>query len=399
MKTRYGKKMAAALLLMLPLFTLAQNTTPEVKEKLSNNNLLALLLIVVTVILAIVIAGMGRVLLHIGNLLLEKHREEKKGGNPVSTMVITGLLLLAAQVAVAQDVKPVTKVIPNYGGLSSTLFYTFVGVIGLELVAILTLWLLIRKLYADLKPAKQAVVVKKNPAFVRWWSRLDKKLFTRAVPVAAEADVMLDHDYDGIHELDNALPPWWKYGFYITIAVAVFYLYHFHVSGNGKNPTQEYAAEVQYAKEQKARYDELNKDKIDEEKVPMADAAGISYAQGLFNANCVSCHGDKGQGGAGPNLTDDYWIHKGSLNDIYQSIKHGYPDKGMQPWIQKFNPKEISQLASYIKTMRGTKPAGAKEPQGDLYVEEAKPASDTLAVKKDSLGIKTVKKDTLSVKK
>lgn len=388
----------AAFLFMLPALAIfAQDTQPVVKEKLSENNLLALLLIIVTVILALVIAGMGRVLMHIGKLLLEKSRSEKEGGNPLTAAIMTGVLLLAAYAVQAQDAKPVTKVVANYGGLSPTLFYTFVGVIALELITILTLWLMMRRLYAELRPAKQAVVVKKNAAFVRWWSKLDKKLFTRAVPVETEADVLLDHDYDGIHELDNALPPWWKYGFYFTIAVAVFYLYHFHVSGSGKNPTEEYTAEVERAKIQKAIYDEQNKDKVDEANVPMADAAGIAYAKGLFAANCLSCHGDKGQGGAGPNLTDDYWMHKGSLNDVYQSIKHGYPDKGMQPWIQKFNPKEISQLASFVKSLRGTKPAGAKEPQGELYTEEVKAASDTMAVKKDTLNVKKATKDTLSV--
>jgi cytochrome c oxidase cbb3-type subunit 3 len=193
---------------------------------------------------------------------------------------------------------------------------------------------------------------------------------------------MLDHDYDGIRELDNALPPWWKYGFYITIAVAFIYIFNFHVWGNGKNPTQEYAIEMEQAKIEKELYDAGYIDKIDEANVPMADAAGLQKAKEIFTTDCWACHGKAGEGGAGPNLTDDYWLHKGSINDIYQSIKHGYPDKGMQSWAVKFNPKEISYLASYIKTLHGTNPPNAKAPQGDLFVENGTDSAS--AVKKDS---------------
>lgn len=371
------KRIAVVFLLMLPALSMfAQNAQPEVKEQLSSNNLLAGLLIATTIILALVIFGMGRALLHISTMVMEKSRKEKQG--VVNTILLIAALLLA-QVAPAQET--VTKTLPNYGGLSQTLFILFAIVIGIEITAIFFLAFFIKRLYAELVPGKvkAAKTVRENKLAL-WWKRVDEKLFTRAVPVAAEADIMLDHDYDGIRELDNALPPWWKYGFYITILVAVFYLFHFHVSGNGKNPDQEYIAEIAHAKKQKALYDEQNKDKVNEEHVPMADAAGISYAKSLYATNCVSCHGEQGQGGAGPNLTDDFWLHKGSLNDVYQSIKQGYPDKGMQPWIQKFNPKEISQLASFIKTLHGTKPANAKAPQGNQFVEETT-AADSAVVK------------------
>lgn len=383
------KRIAVVLLLMLPaLHLFAQNAQPEVKEQMSSNNLLAGLLIATTIILALVIFGMGRALLHISRMVMEKSRKEKQGAVNATLLIVA---LLLAQVAPAQET--ITKTIPNYGGLSQTLFILFAIVIGIEITAIFFLAFFIKRLYAELVPETvKAVKTVKQHRLWRWWKRMDEKLFTRAVPVAAEADVMLDHDYDGIRELDNALPPWWKYGFYITIFVAVFYLFHFHVSGSGKNPDQEYIAEIARAKEQKARYDELNKDKVDEDHVPMADAAGISFAKSLYTTNCVSCHGEKGEGGAGPNLTDDYWIHKGSLNDIYRSIKIGYPDKGMQPWIQKFNPKEISQLASFIKTLHGTKPANPKAPQGDLFVDET-PTADSVVAKNKPLADSVVIKN------
>jgi len=194
---------------------------------------------------------------------------------------------------------------------------------------------------------------------------------TRAIPLEKEADVMLDHDYDGIRELDNALPPWWKYGFYITIGIAIIYFFNFQVLGYGKNPTQEYNDEMAKASLQKEMYEANNKDKIDENNVTMADASGLAQAKEIFTTKCFPCHGKLGEGGAGPNLTDNYWLHKGSLNDIYKTIKNGYPDKGMQSWASVYSPKEISYLASYVKTLHGTNPPNAKAPQGDLYIDSS----------------------------
>jgi len=240
-------------------------------------------------------------------------------------------------------------------------------------------------------PQKEVAVAKKS-VLTEWWAGLDKKIFTKAVAVEKEADILLDHDYDGIKELDNALPPWWKYGFYITIAIAFVYLLNFHVLGNGKNPTEEYVAEMENARIQKEIFEAGNKDKIDEKNVPMADAAGLARAKEIFVTKCFACHGNLGQGGVGPNLTDDFWLHKGSLNDIYNTIKVGYADKGMQSWANDFTPKEMSFLASYVRTLKGTNPPNPKAPQGDLYTETA--AATVVA---DSA--KTAKPDSASLNK
>ncbi|MBK7122458.1 MAG: cytochrome c [Chitinophagaceae bacterium] len=144
------------------------------------------------------------------------------------------------------------------------------------------------------------------------------------------------------------------------------------------------------------KYEAGNKDRIDEKNVPMADAAGIEAGRRLFEANCIACHLKDGGGSVGPNLTDNYWIHKGSINDIYNTIKIGYPDKGMQSWSGQFTPKEISFLASYIKTLVGTKPAVGKEQQGEFYVDG--PVTASASVKKtDSLSAK--KPDSVLVAK
>lgn len=350
----------------------------------STTNQLATLLVITTIVFAFVIWGLGQVLVAFTKQMIEKNKNASK---VVMFAVIAGLSLFT-QVASAQTATATpeaVKVVPNYGGLTGTEFYLLVTVIAVEIIAILFLTFSIRRIYTELL-AKPENSVAKQSSLATWWSNLDKKVFTKAVPVEKEADVLLDHDYDGIHELDNALPPWWKYGFYITIAVAVFYIFFYHVSGTGKNPLQEYQAEMDKARIEKEAYEANNKDKIDENNVPLADAAGLQKGKEFFTTDCWPCHGKLGEGGAGPNLTDDYWIHKGSLNDIYLSIKHGYPDKGMQSWAVKYNPKEISYLASFIKSLRGSNPPNGKAPQGDLFTEAAagSGAKDSTAAKVDT---------------
>ena len=222
------------------------------------------------------------------------------------------------------------------------------------------------------------------PVAEKWWKHLDRRLFTKAVPVEKEEDVLLDHDYDGIKELNNALPPWWKYGFYITIVVAVFYLLRFHVWKTGPDPEQEYANEMRIAAQQIEDYRKKAGDQIDEKTVTMAGASGIAEGDKIFHSNCFACHGAKGEGGVGPNLTDNYWLHGGTINDIFKTIKYGVPEKGMQSWEKTYSPSQIKDLASYIKTLVGTHPANPKAPQGDLFTDN-KP--DSANNKKDSSAV------------
>ena len=370
---------------------LAQDASAE-KTVTSPNNLLAILLIATAVVLLLVIWGMGQILVSLSSQLLKKNKAASKI-TALSLLVILSLLSENgwAQAPAAEEV---VKVIPNYGGLSAKTFYLLIAVIGTEIFAILFLYFSIRRVFAELLPEKAASTVKESK-LAALWVKLDKKLFTKAIPIEQEADSLLDHNYDGIQELDNALPPWWKYGFIITIGFAFVYILNFHVLGNGKNPTEEYQAEMDKAQIEKEAYEAKNKDRIDEANIPMADAAGIKDAEVNYLANCVACHGAKGEGGVGPNLTDDYWLHKGALNDVYHTIKVGYPDKGMQAWASKFNPKEISQLASYIKTLHGTNPPNGKAPQGDLFTDAT--ATDSLKTNKTD-SIKITGLDTTKVK-
>jgi cytochrome c oxidase cbb3-type subunit 3 len=334
-----------------------------------NANLLEILLIAAAIVLLFVIWGMGQVLLILGKKLNAKKKQLAKLG---SLMILFGLFTLTSTAQTADPVPVAANASANYGGIAALEFWSLAAVIGIEFLVILFLAFMGRRMYLELTGAADASLAKMDGAaheassFSVWWKQLDEKFFTRAVPVEKEADVLLDHDYDGIKELDNALPPWWKYGFYITIVVAFIYVANFHVFGIGKNPEQEYASEMEEGKRVEEAYKAKTKNLVDENNLVISDAAGIADGAKVFAQSCIACHGAKGEGGIGPNLTDDYWIHGAAITDVYKTIKLGYPDKGMQSWESMFSPVQIKNLSSFVLSLKGTNPPNAKAPQGDL---------------------------------
>ena len=338
------------------------------------SNYLEILMIIVALLLVVVIWSLSSVLA----MIAKKVVEQSKQANKVLMILVIASSSLFSNYALGQDptTSDSTAAAPviNYGGMSSTSFWTMGTVIALELLVVLLLVVFIKGLWKSLHPIAQVATEKKIASswLVTTWNKLDKQFFTKAAPIEQEADIMLDHDYDGIKELDNALPPWWKYGFYITIVVAVFYILKFEVWKTGQDQIQEYTTEMAEAKLQTEAYLAEMKENVDEKSVVMSDAAGINAGKELFAKTCVACHMSNGEGGVGPNLTDDYWIHGGSINDVFKTIKYGYPDKGMQAWSSTYSPVQIQQLSSYIKSLKGTNPPNAKAPQGDLYAELAK---------------------------
>ncbi len=216
------------------------------------------------------------------------------------------------------------------------------------------------------------------------WSKVMKGL-TRSVPIEQEADVMLDHNYDGIRELDNRLPPWWIWGFYFTIAFAVVYLLSFHVAGTAKLSLAEYQEEMDNAKKEREERMKNSADNITFENVTyLTDAGLIGSGKQTFEKLCVTCHGNAGQGNVGPNLTDDFWLNGGGIKNVFHTITEGVPAKGMISWKSQLTPKQIQQVASFILTLHGTNPEGAKEAQGEKWVEEVKTDSVEFA-KSDTL--------------
>lgn len=213
-----------------------------------------------------------------------------------------------------------------------------------------------------------------------FWKKLNQSL-TQAVPIEQESAIVLDHDYDGIRELDNHLPPWWTYLFYITIAFSVVYMFIYHVSGSMPLQAEEYQAEMTLAAKAKADRTTGEVSNIDENNVELTtDATNLANGAQTYIRQCAACHKEKGEGGIGPNLTDEYWLHGGSISDIFRTIKYGVPDKGMISWEPLLSPTQMRDVTSYIYTLRGTNPPNAKGPQGALYKEEPMAASDSLNV-------------------
>lgn len=208
------------------------------------------------------------------------------------------------------------------------------------------------------------------PVTESFWSTFKKKFITGDVlPVEQEAEVALDHVYDGIQELDNHMPPWLKYTFYGTIAFAVIYCISFFSLGLVQISEQEYVAEMAQAEKEVGEFRKLVAASIDENTAKqITDEATLASAKAIYSQNCSACHGAAGEGGVGPNLTDEYWLHGGSVKDVFKTIKYGIPQKGMIAWQQKLKPDEIQSVSSYILSLQGTKPANSKEPQGDKVV-------------------------------
>ncbi len=380
---RFAKILFIPILLLLSsVASMAQDAAAgEAKTVQSSNNMLAFTMMLVAIVLAFVVYAMGQVLITLSRQVLEKQRQSK------SSVIVLLLIMLGlgngnafAQEATDAAAEAV-KVLPNYGGLAPTAFWALITVIASEVLVIFVLLLYINRMKRELMPEP----AKKSLALVEWWKRMDKKVFTNAVAVEKESEIELAHNYDGIKELDNALPPWWKWGFIITIGISVLYMLNFHVFGSGKNQLQEYDDELAKAKIEMEAFKAKNKDNVDEANLQMADASGIAKGKEIFLMMCWACHGKEGEGSTGPNLTDDYWIHKGSLTDIYLSVKHGYPDKGMQAWEKQYSPKDILNLSSFIKSIKGTNPPNAKPPQGDLFDDAAGGSAATPA---DSTAIK-----------
>jgi len=121
---------------------------------------------------------------------------------------------------------------------------------------------------------------------------------------------------------------------------------------------------------------------INESNIEMLmGAADLEAGKKVFNTLCAVCHRTDGGGLVGPNLTDQYWIHGGSIQDVFRTVKYGVPDKGMISWKEQLSPVQMAQVSSYILTLAGTNPADPKEPQGILYVPEVPAAgSDTTGV-------------------
>jgi len=383
MRIRFNKYVSLAMLAILaPVLVQAAEAaaTPEGNKF----NAILIGLVSLTLILLFAILVLGNTLRQLGFVYRDKMRSERKAGLMKTVALLMGLGLTSLAANAEEAAAEATSSAPAYiSGIPSVHFYTLMGIIGLELLVIISMVFLIRTMVRLISADPTKAALAEKVVKVNFWDR-----FNKVVPIEKEADIMLDHDYDGIKELDNSLPPWWKYGFYLTIVTGVIYLWYYHAGGNGPSSHDEFVAEVQAGEEAKAAYLAKSANNVDENTVKMLDASGIAAGKTIFEQTCAACHAKDGGGGVGPNLCDEYWLHGGSLKDVFKTVKYGWPDKGMKSWKDDFSPNQIAQISSYVKSLQGTKPAAPKDKQGELYIEggattpadsTAKPAADTTA--------------------
>jgi len=211
-----------------------------------------------------------------------------------------------------------------------------------------------------------------------FYQSLTKKL-TRSKEMEEEHDILLDHDYDGIKELDNVLPPWWVNLFYITIVFAFVYMVRFHIY-NDYDQASEFETEMAIAKAEVEKYKLTAPDLMDKDKVTLlTDASDLAQGKKLYEVNCVACHKADGGGSIGPNLTDEHWILGGGIKNVFNTLMEGGREgKGMVAWKATIKPSDLQKVASYVLSLQGTNPPDAKPAEGDIWIDESAPKAETV---------------------
>ncbi len=200
-------------------------------------------------------------------------------------------------------------------------------------------------------------------------SKKINKILTDAVDIEEEHTILMHHEYDGIRELDNNLPPWWVWGFFVTIVFAIIYLVNYHVLKTSDLQIAAYDKEMNQAKIDIDAYLKKMAMNVDENTATLlTDQGALNSGKSIFEANCIACHKSSGEGDIGPNLTDDYWIYGNDIKDLFRTIKLGTPN-GMPEHASKLNPVQIQQVGSFVLSLPNVK---GKEPQGDFYKDGKK---------------------------
>ena len=336
-------------------------------------------LLATAILLMIIVIALTYVLNNLATIYLQDWKRDKK--NTTKSIVGIGALLsLMSQVAQAQDATAVTPSLTFGIDLANMPVDIYVLMFAV-LVEMIMVYGLVKSIFRLLRQAEEEIPSTDEPM-------VPEKTFFQTInqTVAIEEEHTLDlqHDYDGIRELDNKVPSWWMMSFYASILFGVIYMIRMY--GTQTLPTQleELAEANKVAAIQKEAYLKLAANNVDENSVKISDATGIAAGKDLFKTNCVACHGSGGEGTVGPNLTDDYWLHQGGLKDVFYTIKYGWAEKGMKSWKEDFSPSQMADIASYVSTLRGTNPPNPKEKQGELWIESGVALIDRSAVVIDS---------------
>ena len=333
-------------------------------------------------VFAFAILGLLLVIIAIGGVLVGLVNNKISKQFQKTIPVIFFFFILGIGSSQAQTVSstvapnPITQIA---GALDPTTIMILMLVVAIELFVILYLFAILQKMLIALGY--------KTKAESKWTYAAIMRRMTKAIPLDREAEVATDHNYDGIIELDNSLPPWWVYMFYGTIIFAITYMIYFTYF-DGPTQQMEYDTEVAQAIQKKNEFLKKTAALVDETSVLiLTDATALAKGKSGYITKCAACHGMNGEGLVGPNLTDDYWIHGGSIKDIFKTIKYGWPEKGMISWESQITPMEMQQISSFIITIKGTNPANPKAPQGIIYVEPAAVDSTVKALASDTLKV------------
>jgi len=340
------------------------------------------LLIVVALILLYVIYALAEVVVWGGRKKFTQGVDKTK---MIALLVVSGLLF-AGHPAMAQAAEVAAPEAPSaWQSLLNSDFLPLYILISIEVLVIAYLSLML----VQLSKREQLETTGKAESWIgQVWEKWNYK-----VPIEREEEMLMaDHEYDGIQELDNTMPPWLQYIFFFTIGFAIVYLWYYHLGG-GLTQEQEYDASMKKAEIELAAYLEKAAANYDENSVVVStDASVLANGKKTFEQWCVTCHGSVGQGSpSAPNLTDDYWIHGGTINDNFKTVKYGVQGKAMASWKEVLDPKQIFEVVNYVHSLHGSNPPDGKAPEGVLFVQGATTPTDTLATPVDTLA----KPDTL----
>ncbi|MBT8383575.1 MAG: c-type cytochrome, partial [Ignavibacteria bacterium] len=197
-----------------------------------------------------------------------------------------------------------------------------------------------------------------------------RQIITKSTPIEREKDILFDHSYDGIKELDSKIPPWFTWLFYITIFFSIYYMLHYHVLETGELMADEYNEEMRIAVEEKEALMESGAFVNEETVTLLTEEVALLSGKEIYDENCVACHASDGGGIVGPNITDEYWIHGGGIKNVFKVIKYGIVEKGMIAWQTQLNPNQMQEVSSYVLSFQGTTPAAPKQPEGEIWTKE-----------------------------
>jgi cytochrome c oxidase cbb3-type subunit 3 len=194
----------------------------------------------------------------------------------------------------------------------------------------------------------------------------------------AQYDDKVLHELDGIREYDNPMPGWLMAIWWGSLIFSVAYLIFYALSFGEGTMEAEYRGQTQVALDQVQAHFDANP------LVPpspadllagAADPAVTGVGATRFAKSCASCHGEKAQGLIGPNLTDDRWLHGGSVEQVFQSVAKGWPAKGMPPWGRAMKPDELAAVVSFVRSLQGSNPPNPRAPEGDPVKPEPLPGT------------------------